>query len=137
MIGVGTDTLRSLAIIIAIVSALSIFISLYRSMKERKYELALLRVMGASRVNIFMLIILEGLILASIGYIFGALISHLSMEWMAGYLKSDFRYNFTGWVFLNEEWILFGVSLIIGFIASIIPAIQSARSDIHKILSEK
>jgi len=137
MIGVGTDTLRSLAIIIAIVSALSIFISLYRSMKERKYELALLRVMGASRIKIFMLIILEGLMLAAIGYFFGGLVSHLSMEWMAGYLKSDFRYSFSGWVFLEEEWMLLGISLIIGFIAAIIPAIQAARSDIHQILSEK
>lgn len=137
MIGVGTDTLKSLAILIAIVSALSIFISLYRSMKDRKYELALLRVMGASRVKIFMLIILEGLMLAAIGYVFGSLISHLSMEWMAVYLKSDFRYSFSGWVFLNEEWVLLGISLFIGFIAAVIPAIQAARSDIHQILSEK
>ena len=59
LIGVGTDAIRWLAILIAFVSAISIFISLYKSMKERKYELSLIRVMGGSRAILFMLIVIE------------------------------------------------------------------------------
>lgn len=69
MVGVGTDALRALAILIAFVSAISIFISLYKNMKERKYELALMRVMGADRWKIFNLVILEGLFLSGIGFL--------------------------------------------------------------------
>jgi putative ABC transport system permease protein len=134
---VGTDAIRWLAIIIAIVSALSIFISLFKSMKERKYELALIRVMGASRTKLFMLIIIEGMILALIGFAVGILISHGGMEIMAKYLKSGYRYNFTGMRFLNEEWIVLAVSLVLGFIAAVIPAIQAAGTDINKTLSGK
>jgi putative ABC transport system permease protein len=137
MIGVGTDALRSLALLIAIVSALSIFISLFKSMKERKYELALMRVMGAGRLKIFALIVLEGLILATIGFVIGTILSHIGMEVMSNYLKSSYRYSFTGWKFLNEEWLVFGVSLLLGLVASIIPAIQAARTDINKTLSQK
>ena len=137
MIGVGTDAIRSLAILIAIVSALSIFISLYKSMRDRKYELALLRVMGAGRLKIFLLIILEGLILASIGFIIGSILSHLGMDLMSNYLKTSYRYSFNGWRFIPEEWMVLGVSLILGLVASILPAIQAANTDINKTLSQK
>lgn len=137
MIGVGTDALRGLAILIAIVSALSIFISLFKSMRERKYELALMRVMGAGRSKVFSLIILEGLILAVIGFAIGTLLCHVGMETIAKYLKADFRYSFTGWTWIKEEWWVLGVALVLGFIAALIPAIQAANTDINKTLSEK
>ncbi|MBK8349487.1 MAG: ABC transporter permease [Saprospiraceae bacterium] len=137
MIGVGTDALQSLAILIALVSALSIFISLFKSMRERRYELALIRVLGAGRTKVFALIILEGLILALIGFLIGTALSHIGMELIANYLKKDFRYSFTGWKFLNVEWVVLGVSLFLGLVAAIIPAIQAARTDINKTLSEK
>lgn len=135
MIGIGTDAIQWLAILIAVVSALSIFISLFKSMRERRYELALIRVMGAGRFRLFLLIILEGIILALIGFVVGMLISHAGMEIMAGYLKSGFRYSFTGMRWLREEWLLLGVSLILGLVAAIIPALQAARTEINKTLS--
>jgi putative ABC transport system permease protein len=137
MIGVGTDALKGLAILIALVSAFSIFISLLKSMRARKYELALLRVMGAARTTLFSLIIIEGLFLGIIGFVVGTILSHGFMELLAVYLKADFRYSFTGWKFLNEEWWILLISLLLGFIAAIIPAIQAARTDINKTLSEK
>jgi len=137
MIGLGTDAIRNLAILIAIVSALSIFISLYKGLRERRYELALMRVMGAHRSGLFALVILEGLILAGIGFAVGSLVSHLGMHWAAGFLKQDFRYSFTGWKWLHEEWYILGASLVLGLIASLLPAIQAARTDINKTLSEK
>lgn len=137
MIGVGTDGLRSLAILIALVSALSIFISLFKSMRERKYELAIMRVLGAGRAKVFTLILLEGLILAIIGFVIGTVLSHVGMELVARYLKADFRYSFTGWKFLTEEWLVLGVSLVLGIVAALIPAIQAARTDINKTLSQK
>jgi putative ABC transport system permease protein len=54
---------------------------------------------------------------------------------MANYLKSDYRYSFTGWRWLSEEWWLLFLSLGIGFIAAIIPAIQASNTDINKTLS--
>ena len=49
LMGVGLDAIRSIALIIMIVSGLSIFISLYNAMKTRQYDLALLRTYGATR----------------------------------------------------------------------------------------
>ena len=136
MMGVGEEFLRKLAMIIVFVSGFSIFISLFSSLKDRKYELALMRVMGASRGKLFFLIILEGLILALIGYIIGIAISHIGMELLAGQMQDSYKYSFTGKNFLTEEWYLLGGALLVGFIAAIIPAFQAFRTDISETLSK-
>ncbi|MFK8101646.1 MAG: ABC transporter permease [Saprospiraceae bacterium] len=136
MMGVGTEALTTLAWIIVFVSGLSIFISLFSSLKERRYELALLRVMGASRFKVFSLIILEGLILAILGYLIGLGLSHLGMELLADHLKAAYQYNFTGKIFLQKELYLLAGALFIGFVAAVIPAIQASRTDISKTLTE-
>lgn len=136
LIGVGAEALRWLAIIIVIVSGLSIFISLYSSLRDRRYEMALMRTMGGSRNFLFGMIILEGLILAVLGYILGIGISHLGMEALAGNLSDSYRYTFTGWRFLPQEVYLLGGAVVIGFLAALIPAIQASRTDIHETLAE-
>ena len=133
--GKGTYLLRILAIVIVFVSALSVFISLFSALKDRKYELALLRVMGGSRFQIFLLILMEGILLALIGSLLGLVLSHVGMEAFAGYMESQYRYQFDGlrWL-LEENYLLIG-ALIIGILAAIIPAIQASRADISNTLS--
>ncbi len=137
MIGIGREMMKWLAFLIAFISAVSIFIVLYKSMRERKYELALIRVMGGSRSSLFQLIIFEGMILTGIGFIFGFLLSHIGMEVLANSLKSSYKYSFSGWQFMRSELILFGISLLIGVVASLIPAIKASKTDIHNTLTEK
>ena len=137
LIGVGTDAIRWLAILIALVSAISIFISLYKSMKERKYELSLIRVMGGSRGTLFMLIVIEGIILSFIGFVVGMIISHGGMEIMSKFLQSSYSYDFTGWRMIPGDAWLFVGSIALGIFAALIPAYQASYTDIHKALSEK
>lgn len=135
MMGVGTDALRNLALIIVIVSGLSIFISLFSSLKDRKYELALMRVMGASRSYLFFLIILEGLLFAILGYLLGLFLCHSGMSLLSGYLEEAYQYEFSGWRFFKEELWLLGGSLVIGFVAALIPAFQAYQTDISETLT--
>ncbi|MEM7106002.1 MAG: FtsX-like permease family protein [Bacteroidota bacterium] len=135
MMGVGERALRALALIIVIVSGLSVFISLFSSLKERRYELAIMRVMGASRSKLFLLVIIEGLIIAILGFLIGIGVSHFAMEVLARYMQDAYQYSFTGMMFLKEELILLGGALIVGFIAALIPAIQASKTDISETLS--
>ncbi len=134
MMGTGTDALQMLAYVIVFVSGLSIFISLFSSLRERKYELALMRVMGSSPGKLFLLIILEGLILAVLGYLIGIALSHIGMEILAKYMSDAYRYSFSGAMFLKEELYLLLGALGIGFIAAIIPAMQAKNTDISRTL---
>ena len=136
MIGSGRKMLQWLAILIGIISCISIFIVLYKSMRERKYELALIRVMGGSRKSLFSLIILEGMIMTTIGFVVGFLLSHVGMEILAGSLQSSYKYSFTGWYFMKQEWWLLLISLFIGLLSALIPAIGAAKMDIHATLNE-
>jgi putative ABC transport system permease protein len=136
LIGVGTSAIQAIGGLIGIVSALSIFLSLYKSLKERKYELALIRAMGAQKSKVFLLLILEGLLYTILGWFLGSLFSHLGMEVMAGYLKSDYKYSFTGFTWVQDEWLILVISLIIGIISSLIPAWIASREDIHTTLTD-
>lgn len=135
-IGVGEKALRWLAALIIGVSMLSIFISLFSSLKDRKYELAIMRVMGASPAKNFALILTEGLLLALIGCIIGLVLSHGGMALLAGKLKEAYRYEFDASIFLKDEIYLILGALVIGLVAALIPAIQASRTDISETLGE-
>ncbi|MBL7816327.1 MAG: ABC transporter permease [Saprospiraceae bacterium] len=136
MMGVGEQALRALALLIIIVSGLSIFIALFNSLKERQYELALMRVMGAGRGRLFLLIVCEGILLSLIGFCIGIILSHGSMQILAKYMSDAYRYSFSGLMWLKEEWLLLLGAVTIGFLAAIIPAISVYRQDISRTLSK-
>lgn len=135
-IGAGEKALRWMAALIIFVSMLSIFISLYSSLKERKYELSIMRVMGASPAKNLALILTEGIVLTAIGCLAGLLLSHVGMYLLAGKLKEAYQYHFEPWMFLREEGYLILGGLAIGLVAALIPAIQASKTDISKTLSE-
>ncbi|MBU6167900.1 MAG: ABC transporter permease, partial [Bacteroidetes bacterium] len=93
LLGVGEEALKALAMLIIFVSGLSIFISLFSSLRERKYELAVMRTLGAKPGFLFQLIIFEGVILAVLGFIFGIALSHGSMIFLADFLEKSYRYD--------------------------------------------
>ena len=134
-LGVGMDFLQAVAFAIIFVSGLSIFISLFSSLKERKYELALMRVMGASRGRLFLLIILEGILLAIVGYVLGIAISHGAMALLSGFLEESYQYQFTAGTFLVEEGYVFIGAVLLGLLAAVIPALQASQTDISETLS--
>jgi len=90
MMSSAEQALRILAFLIIIVSAISIFISLYSSLNERRYELALMRSMGAGPSQIFSLIIIEGIILAVLGAALGLLLSHGLLHFFADHLREEY-----------------------------------------------
>ena len=55
ILGVGMDVLMGFAYVLILISALSIFIALYNSSKQRRYDLAIMRSMGASGLNFLLL----------------------------------------------------------------------------------
>lgn len=134
--GMGSQFLKILAYVIIFISALSMFISLYNSLKERRYELAVMRVMGASRGRLFSLILLEGFWVAILGLVIGFAFSHLGMSILSVYLEKAYQYEFSGAVFLLSEVFLTVVILLVGFLSAFIPALQAYNTDISNTLAE-
>lgn len=136
MMGTGTKALQLLAYLIAIVSALSIFVSLVNSLRQRKYELSLLRVLGGRPMSLFTIIILEGIIMAFLGFLLGMFLSHSAIALLSESLTNKYNYDFKAWVGHGNEHYLFIVSIALGFFAAFIPAIMAYKTDIHKNLSQ-
>ena len=135
LLGFGIQSINIIAIIIILVSGLSIFISLYNSLKKRQYELALMRVHGASRWQVVQLVLQEGLFLSLLGTIFGILISRLALVLVPLFIDKKYGMEATSLGLLTEELWLFPLGLLVGVIASLIPIVQSYNINIPKTLS--
>ena len=135
LIGVGVDTLQWFAVLIMLIAAISVFVNLYNSLKERSYDLAIMRTLGASKGKLFSLIILEGLILTLIGTVIGIALGHGILQLISHYQESS-QAKMNGLIFIKEEIYLLAAGLAIGIIAAVIPAIQAYRSNISKILAK-
>lgn len=135
LLGFGVQTINTIAFIIIIVSGLSIFISLYNSLKKRRYELALMRVHGATKWQLVKLVLQEGMILSVLGAIFGLLISRITLFSMSLFVEHKYAVNSFQFNLISEEIWLIPIALVIGFIASLIPTIQTYNINIPKTLS--
>lgn len=132
MLGVGTDAIRTLAIVLILASALSIFLTMWRNLRERQYDLALIRVMGGKRRQVFLLVIYEAIVIAFAGAVAGIVLGHIGMGFLGGALQSDFGYAFTAGSFYIEEVYVFLVALAVGALAALIPAVVASRRDVHE-----
>jgi ABC-type transport system, involved in lipoprotein release, permease component len=135
LLGLGIEALTYISGFIILISVLSVFISLLNSLKERKYELALIRVMGGSRFRLFVIVILEGISFAIIGYIVGFVASRFVMFALSTYTDNNFNYTLQQWVTPTDLSLLIA-SLIIGIVAAIILAIKAMKTNISKTLSQ-
>lgn len=135
LIGVGVDTLQWFAVLIMLIAAISVFVNLYNSLKERSYDLAIMRTLGASKTKLFLIVILEGLILTIAGTILGLALGHLTLGFIGAYQESG-QAKLSGLIFISNEFYLLLTGLAIGIFASIIPASQAYRANISKILAK-
>jgi len=135
LLGVGVSLLQGLAIVLLGISGIGIFIALYNSLKERKYDLAILRAIGASRFQLFFLVFLEGIMLTFIGALIGILLGHIFLQILVNQNDSGVVAAFESWVFLKEELWLVIYALSVGLLASMIPAFSAYKTDISKQLT--
>ena len=135
ILGVGVEVIMGFAYLLITISTFSIFIGLYNSIKERQPDLAIMRVMGATRSKLFAFVLLEGCTLTLAGSVVGLLLGHAALSCLP-LLATDFaRININVFDFTNNEWLILGGSLVLGILCSLAPGVQSYKTDIHKVLS--
>jgi putative ABC transport system permease protein len=135
ILGVGVDILTGFAYVLIFISALSVFIALYNSLKERRYDLAIMRSMGASKTKLFVNVLLEGVTLTFLGSVFGLFLGHSILMILGTAVEENQKAGITGLVFYSAEWIILAGSLLLGILCALIPALQAYRTDISKVLA--
>ena len=115
----------------------SMLITMINSMKDRKYEIAMMRASGATSKLVLISILTEGFLIAFIGGLLGVFMGHILLEIMGQYLTNHYHYQFSGLVFNNFElWLLIG-TIATGIISAFIPAIAAYNMDISSTLKKK
>lgn len=135
MIGIGVDTVRGFGLLLMATAGLSVFIGLANALEGRRYDLAVMRIMGASPRTLFVLPLLEGVLLASGGAALGMLLGHGAASLLAASFPGAETLGLTGRAFVFEEIFIVALALLTGAIAALIPALQAYRTDITATLA--
>jgi putative ABC transport system permease protein len=137
IVGVGIDAVQAFALVLILCAGLSVFIALYNALRERSYDLAVMRSLGASRVKLLSAVLIEGLILTLLGVLLGLLLGHLLTEALGAWLQSSQRVHITGWTFVPGELALILLALAIGLLSALFPAVMAYRTDIARVLAQR
>jgi len=135
VIGVGVDVLRGFALVLILSAGLSLFIALYNALAERRYDLALMRTLGASPGKLMALMLAEGALLAGLGALTGIALGHLLTELLGRALKAAQQVSVTGLTWVPGELWLIVVALVVGVVAALLPAWRAYRTDIAHTLA--
>ena len=71
VMGVGIDTMRVFGGVLIASSLLALFVTLYNALEERRYDIAIMRLLGASRARVAILLLIESWLLALVALLAG------------------------------------------------------------------
>lgn len=135
LIGVGIDSARMYAWLLAAVGGLSIFVTLLNAASAREGDLALLRVMGAGRFRVFGTVMAEGIVTALAGGVLGHLIGHAALASAARSFTALGELGIRPWQLHPGEFAILGAVIAIGLLAALIPAARIFRIDLAATLA--
>jgi putative ABC transport system permease protein len=134
--GFGTDIIRGFALLLIIASCLGIFIALFQAMDARKYDIAVMRTLGAGRGRVFALLLLESLVLAGAGTALGLLLGHALLAAIGTWLPAAAPLAEGARHWYPEELLVVLIALGGGILAALLPAWRAYRLDVAATLSK-
>ncbi len=134
LVGFGADVVRAFAVILVAGAVLGLFAALFQALEERRADLAMMRVFGATRLRLGWQILAESLILTTAGAALGLLIAH-GVAWGAGIWLWEQNQILVSFVWADGEWALILTVLALGVLAALPSAVRAARIDIPRVLS--
>jgi putative ABC transport system permease protein len=136
MVGVGVEALRGFAVVLIVAAALSVFIALYTALEERRYDLAVMRALGASPGKLFGLLMAEGVVLALLGALIGLGLGHALTSAFGVWLEYQQHGAVTGLEWRPDELWVLAVALGVGVVAALLPAWRAYRTDVSRTLAQ-
>lgn len=135
MVGVGADVLRGFGAVLLLTAALSVFIALWSAVRERRDDLALLRMLGAPPRRVAALLLCEALWLALLASALGLLLGH-GLTGLLGYvLAAEQSLPLTGWIWLGEVLWVPALALAVALLAALLPTLGAYRIEAGQLLN--
>ncbi|MGB7988032.1 MAG: ABC transporter permease [Candidatus Methylophosphatis roskildensis] len=136
LIGVGRDVMNAFAALLIAASAAALLVALLSALRGRQYDIAVMRLLGASRAKIFATVVIEALLLTTSGALGGLLLGHLLAEGLGSWLAAEGQPAISGRHGSIEELWLLPLAWLIGLVAAVLPAIRAAHTDVAGLLAK-
>jgi putative ABC transport system permease protein len=137
MVGVGTRVFQGLGVVLLGVAALSVFIALWSAVRERRTDLAMLRMLGASPQKVGALLLCEALWLAALACVLGLLAAHGVVALLGAMLMAEQSLAITGWQWVHTEVWVPVLALGVALLAAGLPALGAYRLDVTQLLNSR
>jgi putative ABC transport system permease protein len=135
IVGFGLEALRLLGAALLALAGLSVLVALSNALSDRRADLALMRVLGATRGLLIRALLLEALLLTAAGLVLGFLLAHLSLELLIRVLPEARVSGLSGFTIAAAELLLAPAVLLLAIGAAAIPAVRLYRSDLVETLA--
>ena len=137
LVSVGTRLVQGMGAVLLAVAGLSVFIALWGAVRERRADMALLRLLGAPAGRIGALVLCESLWLALLAGLLGLALAQGLMALLTQWWLAD-----TGWAVSGAAWppallAVPGAALIVALIAASVPVIAAYRADVAETLTSR
>ncbi|MDR0338359.1 MAG: ABC transporter permease [Planctomycetaceae bacterium] len=124
-----------LAVLIVIVAGIGMMVSIYNSMSERRQEIAIMRALGARRLTVMAIILLESILLSLGGGVLGLLFGHLLIGGMGPWISEYTGIIVRSWNFQWMEIILIPGLIILASVVGFLPAAVAYKQDVATSLA--
>ncbi len=130
LVGSIAQVLRGIAWLVIVVGAIGVFNSIYQTMHERRRGVAIMRALGARRGQIFGIVLMEALLITTLGALLGILGAHAVAGLASGWFEEQARVVLDPFRFeIMEVWLALGV-MALGGVAGLLPAWEIARTHV-------
>ena len=134
---IGLQTISLIAYLILLISCITIFISLYKMIKEHAFDLAILRTYGASNFQLIKMVFYEGFIVVFSSFVLGLLLLKISLFVVLRFMESNNLQNMLLELYFKDV-LQIGILILIMIIASVSLAIYPIiKMNISTILSNE
>lgn len=137
MVGVGTDVLRALAGALLLTAGLSVFIALWSAVRERRADLALLRMLGAPPRKVAGLLLCEALWLALLASVLGVLAGQGLMALLAWALQLEKSVLIGALSWPVELLSVPALALAVALASALLPAREAYRVSVFELLQSR
>jgi putative ABC transport system permease protein len=134
--GVGLDLVRAFALVLVAASVFMLFVALAQALEDRRYDLAILRTLGASRATVASVLLVESLALVVVGTALGLVLAHVGAFALGSLVPQAAPLAAAAWQWRPEEWWVVGLALVAGILAALWPAWRAARLDVSATLAD-
>jgi putative ABC transport system permease protein len=137
MLGLGTEVLRAFAGVLLLTAGLSVFIALWSAVRERRADLALLRMLGAPPAKVAALLLCEAVWLGVLASIVGLLLGQAFTAALAWLLQLDNSLLIGGMVWPVQLWVVPCLALGVSLVSALLPTFAAYRVSVLELLQSR